>query len=74
MLSCILHCQFTCLFDLAVGCTKTGFKIDPILLNWNHLIPGFYCILEPTLPVYDGLGYICRLYLGVKGYSQFLVF
>ena len=50
------------------------FKIHPTFLDWIHLIPGFYYILEISFIFDDGVGYIHRLFLGAQEPSQFLVF
>ena len=44
---------------------KWGFKIDPILLNWIHPVPGFNFILEFSCTVNNRVGYVGRLDLGV---------
>ena len=44
-----------------------GFKIDPILLDWSHPIPGFDFILKFTCPVDDRVGCIGNLDMGVQG-------
>ena len=61
----MLHCQFACFFYLVVGCAEMGFKIDPILLDWVHLIPGFYCIMELSRLVYYGVYGVCCFNVGV---------
>ena len=44
-----------------------GFKIDPILLDWSHSIPGFDFILEFPCPVDDRVGCIGHMDMGVQG-------
>ena len=73
VLSCIIHCQSACFFKPAVGCEKMCFKIHPTFLDWIHLIPGFYYILEFYFIFDDGVGYIHSLFLGAQETSQFLV-
>ena len=48
-----------------------GLKIDPILLNWIHPVPGFNCVLVFPRPVNIFLGDVGLLYLGVRVSSQF---
>ena len=67
VVSHIFHCYFPGVIDIVVGCTKMGFKIDPILLDWSHPIPGFDFILKFTCPVDDRVGCIGNLDMGVQG-------
>ena len=43
-----------------------GFKIDPILLDWVHPVPGFYCILKLHCLVDDVVCNVCCLKIGVR--------
>ena len=74
LVSCSLHCEFTIFLELVVGCTKMGLEIDPILLNWIHLVPGFDCVLEFPRPVNNFVGNVGHLGMGVRGSSQLPVF
>ena len=51
-----------------------GFKIDPILLDWIHPVPGFNCDPGFYRPVNNHVGDAGRLDLGVLLSSQFPVF
>ena len=66
MISCSFHCE--------LGCVKRGLKIDPILLNWINLVPGFNCVLEFPRPFNNRVGDVGRLDLGVQGSIWFSVF
>ena len=67
----IFHCYFSGFIDIVVGCTKMGFKIDPIFLDWSHSIPGFDFILELPCTVDDRVGCIGHMDLGVQGSRYF---
>ena len=54
-----------------MGCVKMGLKIDPFFLNCIHLVPGFNCVLEFSLPENNHVGDVGCLDLGVRGSSQF---
>ena len=54
-----------------MGCAKMGIKIYPILLEWIHPIPGFNFILELLCPVYNRVGNIGHLDIGVRESIQF---
>ena len=45
VVSCSLHFEFAGFLELAVGCAKMGLKIDSVLLNYIHPVPGFNCVL-----------------------------
>ena len=55
METCILHFRFACFFELTMGCAERDFKIDPIFLDWVHLVPGFYFIMKLPCLVDDGV-------------------
>ena len=66
MVSCSFRCEFASFFELALGCAKMGLKIDPILLNWIHLVPYFNCVLEFPPPVNNSVDDVGCLDLGVQ--------
>ena len=71
MLSCSFHCEFASFLKLAVGCAKMGLKIDPILLNFIYLVPGFNCNLGFPRPVNNREGVVGSMDLVVQGSIQF---
>ena len=74
MVSCIFHCEFAVFLDLAVVCAKMGLKIDPILLNGVHPVPGFNFILGFPRPINNCVGGVGCMDLCVLGSSQFPAF
>ena len=71
MVSCSFHCEFAGFLELVVGYAKLGLKIDPILLNFIHLVPGFNCNLGFPRPVNNREGVVGSMDLVVQGSIQF---
>ena len=74
MVSRNFHCEFASFLKLVVGCAKMGPRIYPILLNWIHPVPGFYCVLVFPCPGNNHVGNVGRLFMCVRVSFQFTVF
>ena len=74
MVPCSFHREFAGFLELAVACAKMALKIDPIVLNWIHPVPGFNCVLRFPHPVNNHVGNVGCMDLGVRGSSQLPVF
>ena len=70
----ILYCKLSCFFDLTVGCAQTGFKIDPILFDWIHPVPGLYVIIKISCLVDDGIQNVGGLDLVIWESCKFPLF
>ena len=74
MVSYSFHCEFVSFLEITVGCAKKSLGIDPILFNWIHPVPGFYCVLEFPRTVNNRVGNVGSMDLVVQGSSQLPIF